>query len=197
MVAPTILLSWTTIASGAAVAGSICRGILRTAWIFGLAVLFTAVRLPPAALATFRDPESWRQYSCAATDALDTLAGRLMPRLLWIAVLYATSLPDTRPASRIGLLYVPCVACGDTGLVESEPCFVCEPCPPGCSSSCRRVRFADTIAGGQLADAPPQSSVRGDVGSVRYVCAPDCRTGGCCESSRYAHGYTSLPSVGW
>ena len=81
---------------------------------------------------------------------------------------------------------VPCVACGDTSVVEGEPRDVCEPCPPDSSSARRSVRFDASAA-----DAPVRQSSRRPVGSVRSCgCAPVRRTGGCREPS--AH-HTSLP----
>ena len=73
--------------------------------------------------------------------------------------------------------HVPCAACGDTGVVKGERCHVCEHCLPGCSSTCRRVRFSDSTSGA------PVRGVRRHARSV-HPCfdAPVRRTGGCCES---------------
>ena len=100
--ATTVLQSWKAWITGGRTVGRAVvaairndlRSLLRTAWLLSLLFVSAAVRFLSAALATLHDSESWHRRSCAATDALDALAGRLTPRLFWIAALHTISLPD-------------------------------------------------------------------------------------------------------
>ena len=100
--ATTVLQSWKAWITGGRTVGRAVvaairndlRSLLRTAWLLSLLFVSSAVRFLSAALATLHDSESWHRHSCAATDALDALAGRLTPRLFWIAALHTISLPD-------------------------------------------------------------------------------------------------------
>ena len=90
----TVLFSgaWTNCRSAAA-------SSRQSALLLSLIAVTTAVRLATAALAAGADSELWHQRGCAATDALDTLAGSITPRWCWQAIL--TILDSPAAATRL------------------------------------------------------------------------------------------------